>query len=254
YMFDDFKYLADQHTVITYDLRNRGRSDTVTDASKLQRGIHNDVEDLEAVRAHFNTDLIDLIGHSYVGMVLALYAMKYPNRIGRMVQVGAVQPIVGKKYDAHLTGADATIAEIYAKMGELQKQGPAGDPIEFDRKMWSLMRQLYVANPADADKIHWSVADLPNESLSNVMRYYNESLLPSIQSLRLTAEEFAKVKMPVLVIHGTRDRQAPYGGAIDWASMLPNARLLTIEGAAHLPWIEEPKKVFDSIRAFLADE
>src|SRR5262249_18454208 len=61
YMFDDFKYLADQHTVITYDLRNRGRSDTVTDASKLQRGIHNDVEDLEAVRAHFNTDLIDLI-------------------------------------------------------------------------------------------------------------------------------------------------------------------------------------------------
>src|SRR5262245_28439938 len=122
YMFDDFKYLAEEHTVITYDLRNRGRSDAVTDASKLERGIHNDVEDLEAVRAHFNADAIDLIGHSYLGMVVALYAMKYPNRVGRIVQIGAVQPIVGKKYDAHLTGADATMAEVYAKMGELQKQ------------------------------------------------------------------------------------------------------------------------------------
>ena len=38
YMFDDFKYLADERTVISYDLRNRGRSDAVTDATRLKRG------------------------------------------------------------------------------------------------------------------------------------------------------------------------------------------------------------------------
>jgi pimeloyl-ACP methyl ester carboxylesterase len=33
--------------------------------------------------------------------------------------------------------------------------------------------------------------------------------------------------------------------------MLPNARLITIEGAAHLPWIESPQSVFDAIHTFL---
>jgi pimeloyl-ACP methyl ester carboxylesterase len=36
--------------------------------------------------------------------------------------------------------------------------------------------------------------------------------------------------------------------------MLPNARLVTIEGAAHLPWIESHKNVFESIHTFLDGE
>jgi len=33
--------------------------------------------------------------------------------------------------------------------------------------------------------------------------------------------------------------------------MLPNARLLTVENAAHAPWIEAPDKVFGAIDTFL---
>jgi pimeloyl-ACP methyl ester carboxylesterase len=106
------------------------------------------------------------------------------------------------------------------------------------------MRVLYVAEPADADKINWSF-DLP------LMKHLNENIFPSIQSLNLSAEEVAKVNAPVLTIHGTRDRQAPYGGRREWALMLPNARLVTVENAAHLPWIEAPEKVFGSIKIFL---
>jgi pimeloyl-ACP methyl ester carboxylesterase len=59
------------------------------------------------------------------------------------------------------------------------------------------------------------------------------------------------VQSPVLTIHGTRDRQAPYGGGREWALTLPDARLVTVENAAHLPWIESPEKVFGSIKTFL---
>lgn len=38
YLYDDFKYLANERTVIAYDLRNRGRSDAVGDPSKLKGG------------------------------------------------------------------------------------------------------------------------------------------------------------------------------------------------------------------------
>jgi pimeloyl-ACP methyl ester carboxylesterase len=61
----------------------------------------------------------------------------------------------------------------------------------------------------------------------------------------------AKVQGPVLTIHGTKDRSAPYGAGREWASVLPNARLLTIDNAAHAPWIEAPGKVLGPIETFL---
>ena len=65
------------------------------------------------------------------------------------------------------------------------------------------------------------------------------------------ASDPAQLTMPV-TIHGTRDRQSPYGGGIDWVSSLPDARLLTVPNAAHVPWIEAPEKVFGAIQTFLA--
>jgi pimeloyl-ACP methyl ester carboxylesterase len=58
--------------------------------------------------------------------------------------------------------------------------------------------------------------------------------------------------MPVLVVHGRRDRSAPYGGGCDWAAALPNAKLLTVDEAAHVPWIEAPERVFGAIETLLA--
>jgi pimeloyl-ACP methyl ester carboxylesterase len=83
------------------------------------------------------------------------------------------------------------------------------------------------------------------------MKYWTEVIMPSIQNLRLTAEDFAKVKALVLTIHGTKDRSAPYGGGREWALSLPNVRLLTIENAAHAPWIEAPEEVFGALQTFL---
>ena len=60
--------------------------------------------------------------------------------------------------------------------------------------------------------------------------------------------------MPVLTIHGTRDRNAPYGGGREWARRLPDARLVTVPGAAHAVYLEDPVVVWGSIRQFLRGE
>lgn len=62
YLFDDFAYLAEGRTVIFLDLRNRGRSSSITDPEKLKRGVLNDIDDLDAVRRHFGVDRVDLLG------------------------------------------------------------------------------------------------------------------------------------------------------------------------------------------------
>ena len=249
YLFDDFKRLANGRTLIFYDLRNRGRSDQVSDGSKLKGGVHHDVDDLEAVRRHFGISKVDLIGHSYMGFIVILYAMEYGAHVNRIVQVGPMGPYYGKEYPSHLTGADATLRKVFAKLAELQKERGSHEPKEFCRKFWSVLRLIYVVDPADADRINWGRCDLPNEL--NLMKYWNENVLPSIQSLNLAAEEVAKVKTPVLTLHGTRDRSAAYGGGREWALLLPNARLVTVENAGHAPWVEAPEEVFGSIETFV---
>jgi len=246
---DDFKYLGGQHTLVSLDLRNRGRSDFVSDPSKLKRGIHQDVDDLEAVRQYLGLDQFHLLAHSYAGMPAMLYALKYPSHVNRIVQIGSVPPDASKQYPPELANVDTTLREFFAKVQELEKQRETHDPIEFCKKFWSLLRVIYVANPGDADKIKWERCDLQTEL--NLMEYWLGYLAPSIQSVKVTANDLAGVHSPVLTVHGTKDRSAPYGGARDWASMLPNARLLTIEGAAHVPWLEVPEQVLGPVQTFL---
>lgn len=249
HLLDDFAPLAERRTLIFYDVRNRGLSDTVTDPSKLN-GVADDVDDLDAVRRHFEIDKADLIGHSYTGSMLALYAMKHPAHVSRMVQIGPMQPDPATQYPAHLTGADATMTEVFSKIGQMQKERcPTEDPQAACERFWSVLRRLYVVDAADAGKIKWGRCELANER--NFMGYFLRIMLPSIQKVDFSAAALKGVEAPVLVVHGTRDRSAPYGGARDWAMRLPNARLLTVENAAHAPWIEEPELVLGSIGAFL---
>jgi pimeloyl-ACP methyl ester carboxylesterase len=245
HLIDDFAQLADRHTLIFYDVRNRGLSDSVERGSIL-----DDAEDLDAIRRHFGIERLDLIAHSYIGILAGLYAMQHPNRVNRIVKIGPMQPDSTKQYPPHLTGADATLAEVFGKLGELQKTlDPAMDPQAACEKFWSVLRPLYVFNPADAEKIQWGRCDLPNER--NFMGYFQGQILPSIYQIKFSAETLSGVKTPVLIIHGNKDRSAPYGGALDWAAIYPNAQLVTVENAAHAPWIEDPEKVLGAIESFL---
>jgi pimeloyl-ACP methyl ester carboxylesterase len=76
------------------------------------------------------------------------------------------------------------------------------------------------------------------------------SILPSIHALALTDDEVSRAAAPVLTIHGRHDRSSPYGAGREWAQRLPNARLLTVDNAAHVPWIEAPALTLGAIDTF----
>ena len=79
-------------------------------------------------------------------------------------------------------------------------------------------------------------------------------IVPALAATRLQAEDLRPVTAPVLTIHGRRDRSAPYEGARDWVRLLPNARLVSVENAGHMPWIEKPAEVRSAIGTFLAGD
>ena len=251
YLYKDFKRLASNRRVIFYDMRNRGRSSAVSDGEKIT--IQHDVEDLEKIRQHFGLERMNLIGESYLGLMVIMYAMKYPERVGRIVQIAAVPLKFGTEYPVNLTANDAKPVPDpmeQEKLNQLRKAGyDKSHPREFCEKDWEVSRTMLVGNPANARKIS-SPCAMPNEWPINFNRHL-QFHFASVQRLNISREEVAKVSTPVLTIHGTKDRNAPYGGGREWALMLPNARLLTITGAAHFPWIDAPETVFSSIDTFL---
>lgn len=247
----DFTPLAERRTVLAYDVRNRGRSEEVPDAARLEAGIVNDIDDLDDLRRHFNLETMDLLGHSYIGAMVMLYAVRHPDRVGRIVQIGATPPDPAKVYPPPLTGRDETFTAVMAAVAALQANPEPSDPEARCHRFWTALAPLYVVEPDDAPRVErWGRCHLPNER--RAFSYLSRYVFPSMPALSPNRETLSAIKTPVLVVHGRCDRSAPYGGARDWAAMLPDARLLTIERAAHAPWVEAAEVVFGAIDTFLS--
>jgi pimeloyl-ACP methyl ester carboxylesterase len=253
YMEDAFDPIVAGRTLVFFDLRNRGRSERVTDPEKLVRGVLRDVDDLEAVRRHYNLEVVDVIAHSYPAYVAMLYAMRFPARVRRAVQISTMQPDLAVQYPPHLSYADAVTRDVFAALGRLQAAPPSVDPVEQCREAWRILRPLYVSNPHAADKLaSWGYCELENER--GMLRHFNEYVLPSIKALRLTADDYANASMPALVMHGKKDRSAPFGGGREWAMRLRNARFLGFEDVGHVPWVEAPEQCYSALDTFLNGE
>jgi len=238
------------HTIVAFDLRNRGRSDIVT-GPPSERPLDDEADDIEAVRRHFGAESLDLLGHSYVGIVAILYARRHSSRVGRLIQIGPPGPDGSIEHPRH-PDDDLLLKGILAKAGTLQ--GETGlDDEERCRRFWDILRPLYAVDPRDVAKLDaWQRCHLETER--RAFAYIMTRIVPALGATRLSAADLESVTVPVLTIHGRRDRSAPHAGGCDWVGILSNARLLSIEDAGHMPWIEAPQAVLGAIATFLAGD
>jgi proline iminopeptidase len=255
YTFETFKPLGDQFTVIAYDTRNRGRSDPIPDDQKASKiSIQHDVADVERIRQHFKVKKASLIGYSYLGLMVVMYAMDHSEAVERIVQLGPVPIKFGTQYPDNLVNNDEPgDPELWRELRRLREQENyhVTHPKEYCEKEWSLMRFRLVGNPANADKVSAKPCEIAKEYPINLLKHF-EASFASVQKLDISKEKIAAIKVPVLTIHGTKDRNAPYGAGREWALTLPNARLLTIKDGAHQSFDEFPEIVVPAVRKFLA--
>ena len=244
-----------QRTLVFYDMRDRGASDRMEDTSKLT--MENDVRDLETVRQHFSVKKFVPVGYSYLGFMVVLYAKDYPQHVERIVQLGPVARQWDTEFPAHLTNRDMRqiiSEEQWNSLEELKKQGyDKSHAKEYCEKRYQVLRVMLVGDPKNADKIP-NPCHLSNEWPVNFDRHLEAHFVGSIQKLKVTKEEVQKVSVSVLAIHGTKDRNAAYGAGREWALTLPDARLVTVKGAAHQSWADQPELVLGSIETFLQGE
>lgn len=235
--------------LVFYDPRHRGRSSR----GELARvSLDRQIEDLEQLRAALRIERMALIGWSGLGMEMAVYAIRHPHRVTRLVQVGAVPPAARIMREA---GGDRraqrTDREAVAALDRRFEAGEfAGDPAGFCRARRRLTEASNFADTTLAGRVpdpcRWE-----NEWPVHLWPYF-EALLASFGDWDWT-DELAGLDLPRLVIHGREDG-IPLAGARAWAAGFPSARLLVLSPAGHFPFVEQPATFFPAVERFLAGE
>jgi pimeloyl-[acyl-carrier protein] methyl ester esterase len=63
--------------------------------------------------------------------------------------------------------------------------------------------------------------------------------------------ELPDIKQPTLVIAGERDKLTPPQASHFMAQAMPSARLLEVQGAAHVPFLSHPEMFIEHVMGFL---
>ena len=256
FAFADFEWLGRDFTLISYDMRNRGRSDLVTDDARIS--FEYDVADLETVRRHFGVERMALMGYSYLGKIAVLYALAHPERVERIVQLGPVGPDFATEYEPEYVYRDdpvdaAALATLRTKRSE--RNFHLTHPADYCREEWAVVhRPTLVGDRARAERVRIDVCSLPNEwpvlQARHLRVHFEESGMRHVTPL----DAVRALEVPVLTVHGTRDRNAPYGAGRLWSFLLPQGHLLTVENAGHHAFGEFPDVVMPAIATFLDGE
>lgn len=243
----DLTPLAVGRTLLFWDQRGLGRSSPVRDTARLN--MRRSVEDLEALREHFGLDRLTLMGFSFGGILTGLYAAEHPDRVERIVQVGAVGPKIAsfRKFNPFAGYDSALMATMQA-----HNRAWTGARPDTTKACWDYyaiyVRGFYPRSPLSRRMWGDPCNVLQVNATSPLSSYPRTSLGDWDLTPRLK-----QVTAPVLVVHGDQDPN-PLEAGEDWAAAFPNARLFVMTDAGHFPNVDRPSVFFPAVEAFLGGE
>ena len=208
--------LSVQRQVLLYDQRGHGSSSLPSSGFDLDR----QSEDLAAVLAHYGhgDEPVDLVGHSMGALIALHFALRWPQRVHRLVLVDAPMPAaehVGpslrglttpEALDAHLAATMPQIAGLKGRRRERQQQR---------------LSSLFFASTLVADVL--AMAAEPEAALR-------------------------ALALPVLLVYGQHSPCRAAGEALQ--RLLPQAELVWLDGGHYLPE-ETPAALLAELQRFL---
>lgn len=238
-----FRALADRHTVVLYDHRCNGRS---TGAPVTSMTWENLTADADALREALGFEQWAVLGHSFGGHVALEYALRYRERLSRLVLLD--------------TAGDARWSQEHAP-DVLAGRG-------FGRKTVAVARRFYSGRIAPRDfgpaairlmpayDHRFSILRFVRELLGGAWRMKTrpEALIVGGQMMRgwSVMDRLGEISVPTLVMAGHDDFLFPPESQALLAAGIPDAQLRIIERAGHNPQSEQPVSTLRAVADFLA--
>ena len=228
------QWLAGAHRLYRYDERGCGLSDWDVTEFSLDAW----VEDLEVVVDAAGVDRFPLLGVSQGGAVAVRYAERHPDRVTKLVLIGAY--------------ARGRLARARS---EEERQEAALD-LALGRVSWrradAAFRQVFASQfLPDAPRASW---DAFNElqrattSVDNVVRFLDAFAHIDVSDVA------ARVHCPTLILHSRGDIRVPESQALELAKLIPGSRLVYLDSNNHIITEHEPAwpVLVNEVNRFLA--
>ncbi|MBX5466977.1 MAG: alpha/beta hydrolase [Firmicutes bacterium] len=161
---------------------------------------------------------VNLIGASFGGWLAAELAVQQPQRVARLVLVDAVgvMPPTEDAPDFFMIPPDQVGRWVFAHPDRIPP-APPPDPA------------IAVKNRTTVARFAWHP------------RFYNPKLRHWLY----------RIQCPTLVVWGREDRLIPPAMAEPYLAGIPQAQLVLIDDAGHVPWREQPERFLSAVRSHL---
>lgn len=245
-----FSRLANQHRIIYFDPYGVGKSDQAK--SRKEYSFSRDVQDLEGLRKALGLAKINILGQSYGGMVAQAYALKYPERVQRLILANTFHS--GKMWQANDDSCNYEIRnqfpEVWRRLEEMRARGVRSSAPAHQREYYGVPLGLFYFHDA-------SKARLLPKADSNPDVYYTIAgddadfvIGGDIAALDFKPD-LHKLRMPVMILAGRFDRVSIPRYAIEYKRFIPQAQFVMFESSGHFPFIEEPDETESALAEFL---
>ena len=227
-----YHFLAERFRLIRYDGRGNGLSDRYVPEISFATFEH----DLEAVVDALHLQRYALLGISQGAPIAIAHAVRYPERVSKLVLNGGFALGSNKRGSAK----DHETAQAYLT---LMRHGWGDEHSAFLRTF----SMLYFPS-ASAEELKAS-AELQRMAMSGDTAVRLRMASADIDIVDL----LPKVSTPTLVLHSRHDNAVPFEEGRRLALAIPNARFVALESENHVPMPDEPawSTFIAEIEAFL---
>jgi proline iminopeptidase len=235
-----FAPLADRFQLIYFDHRGQGRSGR---SDETRYTLHENVEDMEALRQYLGVGPIVSIGTSYGGMVSMAHAARYPSAVSHLILIvtaahsgfiGRAKEIVGQR------GTPQQIAQFEDLLA-----GRIDTPAKF-RSYHEVMGSLYaIRHDSTHAALRLDRSPLSPEPL-------NRAYGPDGGMRRFDLRpELGRISAPTLILAGRHDWICAPEFSEDIHAHIPGSRLRIFEGSSHAILGDETQELLDVIAGFV---
>jgi pimeloyl-ACP methyl ester carboxylesterase len=218
--------LAASQQVVRFDHPGVGMGDP----SRALESFEDRVANLEDVIAGLSLPSVDLFGTSQAGPALIAYAARHPDRVRRMVLFGTFA-------DGTRIAGQATLDALGLLI--LSNWGLAS----------GTLADVWVPDDRDVEgRRFWARLMRSATSPENALAIFHETLRTDVRDL------LPLVKAPTLVLHRRRDGCIRFDLGVEVAAGIPDARMVPLEGSAHLYYLGDADSVMLPALEFLAGD